>query len=97
MPPKKGKKGKGKAKVDKYAGVSQEERLAQSLVFKEKGNTAFSGKEFQAAVDAFTEAIAYDPANHVFYSNRSAAYLALEKGKQATADAKSCISVKPDW
>lgn len=93
----KGKKGKGKAKVDKYAGVDKEERVKQSLEFKDKGNSTFKDKNYQAAVEAFAEAIAHGPSNHVFYSSRSAAYLALEKGKPAISDAKYCVTLKPDW
>ena len=40
-----------------------------------KGNAAFSAGNFSEAVSAFTEAIALDATNHVFYSNRSAAHV----------------------
>lgn len=49
------------------------------------------------AVECYTEAISLDPSNHVFYSNRSAAYAKDKKYEQALADAKKCVELKPDW
>jgi heat shock protein 1/8 len=98
MPPKKkvNPKKKGKA-VDLYASLTPEERLAQSADAKNRGNTAFAAKDFPVALEAFTEALALDPTNHVFFSNRSATYLQSAKVKEAVADAKKCITLKPDW
>ena len=36
-------------------------------------------------------------ADHVFFSNRSACWLNLNKHKSAIADAESCISLQPKW
>ena len=49
------------------------------------------------AVECYTEAISLDPSNHVFYSNRSAAYAKDKKYEQALSDAKKCVELKPDW
>jgi L1 cell adhesion molecule like protein len=64
---------------------------------KDKGNKAFAAKQFVAAISAFTDAIAHDPTNHVFYSNRSAAYLKDGKVEKAVKDAEKCVAIKPDW
>lgn len=45
----------------------------------------------------FTEAIALDGTNHIFFSNRSGAKLALGDAKGALADARRCVDLKPDW
>ena len=37
------------------------------------------------------------PPDHVFFSNRSAAYASQEKFPLAIADAEECISLKPSW
>ena len=38
-----------------------------------------------------------DPSNHVFYSNRSVAYTALERFDAALADADECVRLQPGW
>lgn len=48
-------------------------------------------------IASFTEAILLDGSDHVFYSNRSAAYLSLGKTEEAEADARQCVSLKSDW
>lgn len=65
--------------------------------FKDKGNTFLQAGDFVKAVECYTEAISLDPSNHVFYSNRSAAYAKDKKYEQALADAKKCVELKPDW
>ncbi|CAI5700748.1 unnamed protein product [Peronospora effusa] len=65
--------------------------------WKAKGNTALSSGNAQEAVDCYTKAIALDPNDHVFYSNRSAAFLSLDDASHALEDAELCIKTKPDW
>lgn len=43
------------------------------------------------------QAIGFDPNNHVLYSNRSAAYLALERAEEALEDASMCIELNSSW
>ena len=38
-----------------------------------------------------------DGSNHVFYSNRSVAYTALERFEPALADADECVRLQPGW
>jgi stress-induced-phosphoprotein 1 len=69
----------------------------KALEAKNKGNAAFSSGDFQTAIKHFTEAISYDPNNHVLYSNRSAAYASLNKYEEALTDANKTVEIKPDW
>lgn len=62
-----------------------------------KGNAAFSAGHFFEAVEHFTAAIAADPANHVLYSNRSAAHASMGSYDSALEDAKKTVELKPDW
>ncbi|RLN62814.1 hypothetical protein BBP00_00004513 [Phytophthora kernoviae] len=58
---------------------------------KTLGNEEFNLKNFAKAVECYSEAIRLDPQNHVYYSNRSAAYGALGQWEMAETDAKGCV------
>jgi small glutamine-rich tetratricopeptide repeat-containing protein alpha len=62
---------------------------------KTKGNQAMAAKNYQAAIDAYGEAIAKDDANPVYYSNRAAAYSQMGKQDEAIADAQKAAEVDP--
>ena len=62
-----------------------------------KGNAAFSAGNFPEAVEHFTASIALDPANHVLYSNRSAAQASMNAYDAALADAQRTTELKPEW
>ncbi|KAK7756879.1 Hsp90 cochaperone [Diatrype stigma] len=64
---------------------------------KALGNKAIAEKKFDEAIDAFTKAIEIEPSNHVFYSNRSAAYASKKDWTNALKDAEKTTEVKPDW
>lgn len=70
---------------------------ATSLEFKNKGNEAFTLKNYNEAISHFSKAIDLDPSNHVLYSNRSGCYAALHQYDKALKDAEKCIKLKPDW
>jgi len=53
--------------------------------------------DFALAARLYTDAIILDPANHVLYSNRSAAHLRLNQWDEALHDARKCKQMKPDW
>lgn len=50
-----------------------------------------------AALTAHPQAIESDAGNHVLYSNRSAAYLALKRHEDALRDAEKCVELNMDW
>lgn len=58
---------------------------------KAKGNTAFAAKDYEAAIQHYTDAIAAakgpEDAVHVLYSNRSACYSGLKQYEKALEDA----------
>ena len=55
------------------------------------GNTFFKNKQYQQAIDKYTEAINLDPSDVTFYSNRSACYAALNMWNEAADDGRQCI------
>ena len=79
-----------------YSQVSPEQRKL-ALEHKSNGNAAFTKKKFYEAASEFTKAIDQDPYDHVFYSNRSACYAALDQHSKACADARRCVELKPDF
>lgn len=69
----------------------------QALAAKKRGNAAFAAKDWKKAIEEFTAAIALDPNDHVFYSNRSGCHASLRDYKAALEDARKCVEKKPDW
>ncbi|EQC36997.1 hypothetical protein SDRG_05815, partial [Saprolegnia diclina VS20] len=81
------------ATKDQYAALSTEERKAAGAEAKNRGNAAYTAADFATAIKEFTTAIAYEPHNHAYYSNRSAAYLSNGNAAPAMADANKCIEI----
>jgi len=70
---------------------------AESL--KADGNAKFQAKNFKNAVVAYGQALAFDPCNHVLYSNRSACYAELgdDEANKCLADAERCVLLDPTF
>ncbi|MCJ1403864.1 Hsp90 cochaperone [Xylographa trunciseda] len=64
---------------------------------KAEGNKAFAAKNFDEAIEKFSQAIELEPTNHVLYSNRSGAYASLKDFDKALEDANKTTELKPDW
>ena len=71
--------------------------MDRSADLKAKGNAAFQAQDYPTAVLWYSEGIAVDGANHVLFSNRSAAFAGWRKYGDALEDADTCISLKPAW
>ena len=71
--------------------------MSAAATFKAKGNKHLQAQEFDEAIAAYTEAINLDPKDHVFFSNRSAAYLSKGDAHSALSDAERCISLNGSW
>ncbi|KZT13111.1 uncharacterized protein LAESUDRAFT_30060 [Laetiporus sulphureus 93-53] len=55
---------------------------------KDQGNKAFQAKDYDKAIDLFSQAIALDPNNFVLFSNRSAAKAGKRQYAAALEDAE---------
>eukprot|EP00325_Prymnesiales_sp_UTEX-LB-985_P026891 CAMPEP_0174722100 /NCGR_PEP_ID=MMETSP1094-20130205/37615_1 /TAXON_ID=156173 /ORGANISM="Chrysochromulina brevifilum, Strain UTEX LB 985" /LENGTH=344 /DNA_ID=CAMNT_0015922891 /DNA_START=58 /DNA_END=1092 /DNA_ORIENTATION=- len=71
--------------------------LGPGAAFKNEGNAHFKAGEHLKAAAAYTKAIKAEPANHVYYSNRSQAFLKLSKIAKAIEDADKCIELSPTF
>ncbi|RFU77632.1 heat shock sti1 [Trichoderma arundinaceum] len=71
--------------------------MASADELKALGNKAIADKNFDEAIDKFTQAIALQPENHILYSNRSAAYASKKDWENALKDAEKTTEIKPDW
>ncbi|KAL3916430.1 MAG: hypothetical protein SGILL_005184, partial [Bacillariaceae sp.] len=65
--------------------------------FKAAGNAALQAGKTSEAIENYTKAINLDGANHVYFSNRSAAYLKKGDAHNALEDADSCIGLNPQF
>ncbi|KAE8672776.1 Outer envelope protein 64 [Hibiscus syriacus] len=65
-----------------------------SELLKEKGNAAFKGKQWNKAVNYYSEAIKLNETNATYYNNRAAAYLELGCFQQAEEDCNKAISLE---
>ncbi len=68
-------------------------RLADALAIL----VSLKAKNFPDAIAMYGEAIALDPSNHIFFSNRSAAHLSDDNAVAALADGAESVRLKPDW
>jgi stress-induced-phosphoprotein 1 len=71
--------------------------MTSAKEFKDAGNGFLTAGKFEEAIEAYTNAIELDPTDHVFYSNRSAAYLSAGDAHSALADGSECILISPNW
>ncbi|CAL9042438.1 unnamed protein product [Musa banksii] len=73
------------------------ESKKRSMEAKSRGDDAFKKKDYQMAVDAYTQAVDLDPNEAALLSNRSLCWIRLGQGEQALADARACRALRPDW
>lgn len=64
---------------------------------KAAGNALLAAKDFDGAIEKFTQAIALAPENHILFSNRSAAFASQKQWDKALEDAEKVTEIKPDW
>jgi len=66
--------------------------------WKNKGNTAYSSKNYNEAVKCYSEAIKLDTtSNPALYTNRAAAYAGLNDWEKSLSDANKSLSINPEW
>jgi stress-induced-phosphoprotein 1 len=71
--------------------------MSTADAFKAEGNKALTEKRYDEAITAYTKAIELSPNDHVFYSNRSAAYLSKGDAEAALSDGEMCVKLNPSF
>ncbi|KAH6635689.1 hsc70 cochaperone [Chaetomium sp. MPI-SDFR-AT-0129] len=79
------------------AAEPTEDQKKQAEGLKSKGNTAMAQKDYPAAIDLYTQALALHPNNAIFLSNRAAAHSAARDHEAARADADAAVAVDPKY
>ena len=87
---------KTKEAIERDAGIKLDQVNPELLAFvvdrsRKAGNEAFKKKDYNKSVELYCQAIAGNPNDFSLFGNRSAAYLALGRPKDAVIDASKSI------
>ncbi|OTB15898.1 hypothetical protein K445DRAFT_104100 [Daldinia sp. EC12] len=74
-----------------------DDEKARAEDLKARGNRAMASKDYPAAIDLYTQALALHPRNAIYLSNRAAAYSAARDHASARADAEAAVSIDPKY
>jgi stress-induced-phosphoprotein 1 len=64
---------------------------------KEKANEYFMEGKYDESINIYSQLLELEPENYMVLSNRSAAYIKLERWNDALNDAVLSTKLKPDW
>jgi len=73
---------------------AKEKRAVQ---LRNEGNKLFQRGEVEASIERYTQAFELSPEDHIITSNRSHAYMKINKQSLAVQDAKYTVAMRPDW
>lgn len=68
-----------------------------ALEFKNKGNQALQQGDTNKAIELYSKGLEIEPENPELLSNRSAAFVKLEKYADALNDAEKLLKLRPNW
>lgn len=74
-----------------------EAQRKEAEALKSQGNAAMAKKDYVAAIDSYSKALALIPGNPIFLSNRAAAYSASKDHESARADAEAAVAADPKY
>lgn len=77
----------------KKADTPEEQEKADG--YKEQGNRALAAKQYQQAVDLYTEAMEIDLSDPIYRTNMAVALLSLDKNTGARNDASVARQLDP--
>lgn len=86
-----------KGEESKPAAAPKSNATPESDKLKSEGNAAMGRKEYDAAVDFYTQALDIAPSNPIYLSNRAAAYSASGQHAKAATDAELAVNVDAQY
>jgi len=86
-----------KSKQGKQEREAEQKKEQLSNLKKHQGNKFLANKDYDKAIDAYTEGIQIWDKGHLLYSNRCWVYMLKEEWEKALEDANKCIELKPDF
>ena len=69
----------------------------QAERYKAQGNAALTARRFAEAAELYSSAIALEPSNATYFSNRAAAHAALEDWQASLDDSHEVVTLRPEW
>ncbi|KAK8098264.1 TOM (translocase of outer membrane) complex component [Apiospora kogelbergensis] len=81
---------------DMVESLTAEQRKEYSQQLKASGNKAYGGKDYNKAIELYSQAILCKP-DPIFYSNRAACYNALSVWDKVVEDTTAAINLDPDY
>jgi len=69
----------------------------RAVQLRYEGNKLFQRGEVEASIERYTQAFDLSPEDHIITSNRSHAYMKINKLYEAVRDAKYTVAMRPDW
>ncbi|ORY57274.1 import receptor [Pseudomassariella vexata] len=78
------------------ATLNEDQRKDYALQLKNSGNKAYGGKDYNQAIDLYSQAILCKP-DPIFYSNRAACYNALSVWDKVVDDTTAAINLDPTY
>lgn len=79
------------------AGPDNAKAKEEAEQLKAQGNAAMQKKDYNLAVDLYTRALALQPLNPIYLSNRAAAYSGARNHESAKEDAEMAVAADPKY
>ena len=77
--------------------IVTEEAAREAEELKVCGNNFLKEKKYVLAIQQYSDAIALNPASHVYHGNRALAHIRLEEYGSAIADADKALEINPKY
>ncbi|CAG8639063.1 13462_t:CDS:2, partial [Cetraspora pellucida] len=84
-----------KYSTEQITALPREKRVTASKLLKDRGNIAFGQKNYQKAIKLYTQAIAFNQDDPIFYSNRAACYYNINEYLRVIDDCNSALEMDP--